>query len=202
MSTLKITFTILLSILLIALASCNPTPDPEAVVKSWNDALNEGDVDVALEYLDDNAAITIIPPPAGMSGVFTGKEQIRAWYEGNAALNGFNELVEVNVTEIEDMVGIWCGCAMGDSGYHKLNQDGTFTVAWKMSNLEANLSATAEYWFEGTVFHVNDGCGHGTHEVKIQKEGDGPARLIFKLIEDPCGTRINDWKSGMRWVEQ
>ena len=260
-----------------SLAKLPPPPDqasttePESVFKSWNDALNEGDVDAALEYLDDNATITIIPPPAGMSGVFTGKEQIRAWYEGNAALNGFNELVEihvngdmvnwtskfgmdewrnigvesldilgegvivdgkfqsytitippeslaklppppdqapttepveVSVTEIEDMVGIWSGRAMGDSGYHKFNQDGTFTVAWNMSDLEANPSATAEYWFEGTVFHVNDGCGHGTYEVKIKKEGDRPARLIFKLIEDPCGPRINDWKSGMRWFEQ
>jgi hypothetical protein len=97
MSTLKIAFTILLCVLLFSLASCNQTPDPESVVKSWNDALNAGDVDAALEYLDDNAVVTIVPPPAGMSGVFSGKEQIRGWYEGNAALNGTNEFVEITV---------------------------------------------------------------------------------------------------------
>jgi len=97
MNTLKITVTILLCILLFSLASCSQTPDPESVVKSWNDALNVGDVEAALEYLDEDAAITIVPPPAGMSGIFTGKEQIRGWYEANAALNGFNEFVEIQV---------------------------------------------------------------------------------------------------------
>jgi hypothetical protein len=70
----------------------------ESIVNSWNDSINNGDVDAALNYLDDNAVITIVPPPPGMSGVFTGKEQIRAWYEGNVAQNGFNEFVEIQVT--------------------------------------------------------------------------------------------------------
>ena len=97
MNPLKITVTILLCILLFSLASCNLTPDPESVVNSWNDALNVGDVEAALEYLEDDALITIVPPPAGLSGIFTGKEQIRGWYEGNAAQNGFNEIVEIQV---------------------------------------------------------------------------------------------------------
>jgi hypothetical protein len=98
MDTQKNTIIIFLCALLFSLASCNPTPDPESVVESWNDALNVGDVDAALEYLEENAVVTIVPPPAGMSGIFTGKEQIRGWYEGNAALNGFNEIVEIQVT--------------------------------------------------------------------------------------------------------
>ena len=97
MNTQKNTFFIFLCILLFSLTSCNPAPDPESVVKSWNDALNVGDVEAALEYLDDNAVITIVPPPPGMSGIFTGKEQIRGWYEGNAAQNGFNEIIELQV---------------------------------------------------------------------------------------------------------
>ncbi len=97
MSTQNITFFFLLWVLLFSLAACYPTPDPESAVKSWNDDLNNGDVDAALEYLDDNATITIIPPPPGMSGVFTGKDQIRGWYEGNAAQNGFNEFIEFQV---------------------------------------------------------------------------------------------------------
>ena len=97
MNTQKITCTITLFILLFALAACSPSPDLEEVVNSWNDALNIGDVEAALEYLDDNAVITIVPPPAGISGIFNGKEQIRGWYEGNAALNGFNEMVDIQV---------------------------------------------------------------------------------------------------------
>jgi hypothetical protein len=267
----KSIFTILMFVLLLSLTSCNQTPDAETVVKSWNDALNEGNVSAALEYLEDDATIQIMPPPPGTSGNFTGKEQIQAYYQGTAALNGYNELIkiqvdgekisfsskfgmdewrnmgveslevlgegvivdgkfqsyivtippeslaklppppekvsepvsdEVNVTGIEEMIGIWSGRAMGDAGYHKFNQDGTFTVAWNFGDLEDNPSVTAEYWFEESVFHVNDGCGHGLYEVKIQKNEDRAAKLIFSLIEDPCDTRIKDWKSGMRWVEQ
>ena len=98
MNTQKNTFIIFVCILLISLTSCNPTPDPESVVNSWNDALNIGDVEAALDYLEDDATVTIIPPPAGMSGIFTGKEQIRGWYEGNTALNGFNEIIELQVS--------------------------------------------------------------------------------------------------------
>ena len=54
-------------------------------------------MEAALEYMDDNAVITIVPPPAGISGIFNGKEQIRGWYEGNVALNGFNEIVDIQV---------------------------------------------------------------------------------------------------------
>ena len=97
MNTQKCMVTTFLCLLLFSLAACNPTPDPESVVKSWNDALNVGDVEAALEYLDDNAVVTIVPPPAGMSGIFTGKDQIRDWYEGNAALNGYNEFIEIKV---------------------------------------------------------------------------------------------------------
>jgi hypothetical protein len=257
--------------LLFSLASCNPQPDPESLIQSWNDALNEGDVDAALEYLADDAVVTIVPPPPDMSGVFSGKDQIRGWYEGNVAQGGFNEFVEIkvdgdkvswvskfgmeewqkigvdslktlgegifvdgkfqsytvtippeslaelppppeqkaenepveiNVLEIADMVGIWSGRAMGDAGYHKFNQDGTFTVAWNFGDLDTSPAATAKYWFEGNVFHVEDGCGHGMYEVTIQKKEGGSTKLRFTLLEDPCETRTKDWKSGMRLVEQ
>jgi hypothetical protein len=271
MNTLQSKLTILICLLLVLSASCVRVPAPESVVKSWNDALNAGDIDEALKYVDENATITIIPPPSDMDGVFTGEEQIRAWYEGNAALNGFNELVEIQVEgeniswtskygmdewrnlgiealdvlgegiivggkfqsytvtippeslaklppppdqapedepeetsalNVEDIVGIWSGRAMTESGYHKFYPDGTFTVAWNINDLEENPAVKAEYWFEDTVFHVNDGCGHGKYEIDMQNEGEGPDKLKFKVIEDPCTTRTNDWKSGMRRVEQ
>lgn len=97
MNTKISTFPVFLCLLLFSLAACNQTPDPESVIKSWNNALNVGDVEAALKYLDVNAVVTIVPPPAGMSGMFTGKEQIRKWYEGNAALNGYNEFIEIQV---------------------------------------------------------------------------------------------------------
>ena len=101
-----------------------------------------------------------------------------------------------------DMVGIWSGRAMGDAGYHKFNQDGTFTVAWNYNDLDSNPSASAEFWFEDTIFHVNDGCGQGTYKVVVHLEAGDPKSMKFELIDDSCEGRVNDWKSGMRWVGQ
>jgi hypothetical protein len=275
------------SIVLFILTACTPAQDPEEIVNAWNDALNVGEVETALTFIDENAVITIVPPPEGMNGIFTGLDEIRGWYEGNAALNGYNEIVEIKVdgeniswisnfgmdewrnlgvdslkvlgegkfvdgkflsytvtippeslaklppppdllpeentaeevasspdqeqeekavdtvaSKVEDLVGIWGGRAMGDAGYHKFNQNGTFTVSWNFNDLDSNPSASAEYWFEDAVLHVKDGCGDGTYIVTIHTEGSNPKSMKFELVEDSCEGRINDWKSGMRWVEQ
>jgi hypothetical protein len=59
--------------------------DPVSIVNAWHDALNEYDIDAALSYFADGAVITIVPPIAGGSGVYSGKEEIRSLYEGFVA---------------------------------------------------------------------------------------------------------------------
>lgn len=60
--------------------------DPTAVFSELADALNAGDVDVAMELVADDAVLTFVPDVAG-TGPITGREQIRAWYEGLVAQN-------------------------------------------------------------------------------------------------------------------
>ena len=52
--------------------------DPEAVIRAVGKALNAGDLDGVMAFYADNAVKTQQPPPAGQSGVWTGKDQIRA----------------------------------------------------------------------------------------------------------------------------
>jgi len=66
--------------------------DPLSIANAWNDALNAGDIDTALSYLADDAVLTFIPPTPGTTGVLTGKEQIRGWYEAIVAAHGFATL--------------------------------------------------------------------------------------------------------------
>lgn len=71
--------------------------DPESVIKTLHGALNDKDVDAAIALVADDAVVTVIPPPPDTPGVFTGKEQIRAWYEGLVAQNFEIELSNFQV---------------------------------------------------------------------------------------------------------
>lgn len=91
--------------LLVALVSLVVAPagvgaqamDPESVVRAWHEATHAGDVDAALEYLADDATVTLVPPPPGMSGTLQGKDAIRDWYEQQAAGNAESEIIELQV---------------------------------------------------------------------------------------------------------
>jgi hypothetical protein len=61
--------------------------DPESVAGALMEALMAKDIDAAMALVADDAVVTVIPPPTGTSGVFTGKEEIRAWYEQLVAWN-------------------------------------------------------------------------------------------------------------------
>jgi hypothetical protein len=68
------------------------------VVNAWAAALNAGDVEAALSYLADNAVLTFVPPTMpGDDGIFTGKEEIRAWYQGLVAAKGVTTLSDCKV---------------------------------------------------------------------------------------------------------
>ncbi len=75
---------ILMTIVLLALSFALPTAlsaqaaDPEAVIRAVGKALNAGDLDAVMAYYADNAVKTQQPPPAGQSGTWTGKDEIRA----------------------------------------------------------------------------------------------------------------------------
>jgi ketosteroid isomerase-like protein len=97
-------FTILFLVLMMVLSvsSCkraaDETPTAEAVVRGLIEALNTGDVEGALAFLSEDAVVQLIPPPMPEDdGIFTGKEEIRGWYESLAEGHGSNELSNVRV---------------------------------------------------------------------------------------------------------
>ena len=97
-------FTTPFFLLLIMLSgiSCQPavneTAAVESILQGFIEALNAGDVEGALAFLADDAVVQLIPPPepAG-DGLFTGKEEIRVWYEFQAEGNSSNELSNVRI---------------------------------------------------------------------------------------------------------
>ena len=86
MKTRMVVLVALVVALALPLALYAQETDPQSVVNAWHDALNGYDIDTALSYFADGAVVTFVPPLAG-SGVFSGKEEIRALYEGFVAAN-------------------------------------------------------------------------------------------------------------------
>ena len=90
---------VMVSVVLLALPGvlCAQESDPLSVVNAWVAALNAGDIDGALSYVADDAVVTIVPPAPGTSGVFTGKEEIRGWYEAIVGEHGVTTLSDCQV---------------------------------------------------------------------------------------------------------
>lgn len=86
MKTRTVTLVTLVVVLALPLAVYAQETDPLSVVNGWHDALNAYDIDAALSYFADDAVITFVPPLEG-SGVYSGKDEIRALYEGFVAAN-------------------------------------------------------------------------------------------------------------------
>jgi hypothetical protein len=72
-------------------------PDPMSTISAWVEALNAGDIDGALSYLADDAVVQILPPAPGTSGVFTGKEEVRGWYDSVVGQNGVTTLSDCQI---------------------------------------------------------------------------------------------------------
>jgi hypothetical protein len=87
MKTRIIVMAVLVVMLALPMALYAQETDPESIVRAAGDALVAGDVDAALANLTDDVVVTIIPPPEGTTGVLTGKEETRAWYEQLVAWN-------------------------------------------------------------------------------------------------------------------
>jgi ketosteroid isomerase-like protein len=90
---------VVVSVVLLALpgALFAQEPDPMSIVNAWVAALNAGDIDGALSFVADGAVVTIVPPQPGTSGVFTGKEEIRGWYETIVGEHGMTTLSDCQV---------------------------------------------------------------------------------------------------------
>lgn len=79
----------LLWIFAILLTACGPKP--QAVVTSWQEAMNAGDMDKALSFLAEDAVVAIIPAMEG-DGIYNGHTEIRGWYEPLLLSNGVTTL--------------------------------------------------------------------------------------------------------------
>lgn len=70
--------------------------DPQAVVKALEAAANNHDLEAAVALFTDDAVIQIRPEAAG--GTYTGKQQIRQWFEG---LYATNFRITVNIDNVQ-----------------------------------------------------------------------------------------------------
>lgn len=108
---------------------------------------------------------------------------------------------------IEDLVGLWKTYFRGIEAYVQYAPDGTCRLAYARENLQNFPLVAGRVWFEGNVYYQQDQAGGypspyiGKYEVLIQKEGDVPVHLLFRMIEDPEKTRVKDLTAGMTRVE-
>lgn len=103
----------LLLLVAILLTACQPaaTPQPilvlptepplslQDIATSWQEVLNQGDIDAALSYLAENAVVTIKPAGPQGDAVFTGHTEIRGWYETLTAGKGVTTLSDCKVND-------------------------------------------------------------------------------------------------------
>lgn len=108
---------------------------------------------------------------------------------------------EAIASKVEDVVGVWKSLFEGRVAYMHFKPDGTFNLTKAVEELSTSY-VTGKFWFEGTVFHVDDELcrGPGTYEVRVLKEGDKRIQLTFVKIKDSCRERANDWRKPMIWV--
>jgi ketosteroid isomerase-like protein len=117
--------------------AADETATAEAIVKGFIEAQNAGIVEGALAFLADDAVVQIIPPPepAG-DGVFTGKEEIRGWYEFLAGGHGSNELSNVQVNGDQVMALI----RFSDDGLKEMGVD-FLDYAWAVTIKDGKIQS-------------------------------------------------------------
>lgn len=78
----------------------SPTPAPQVLVGTLEEALNAGDVDAAMALFTADAVVKLAPAlPPGSPDTFTGAEEIRTWFEQLVAMN-FE--IHVEVLQVEE----------------------------------------------------------------------------------------------------
>jgi ketosteroid isomerase-like protein len=111
MKTKMIVMTLLAVMIVLPTGLYAQDTDPESVAGALVEALVAKDIDVAMALLADDAVVTVIPPPTGTSGVFTGKEEIRVWYE---LLVSWNFRAEISSFQVEGDRATWTTKAWAD----------------------------------------------------------------------------------------
>jgi len=87
MKTRIVALMALVAILALPSALYAQETDPLSVVNGMHDTLLDGyDIDGALSYLADDVVVTIVSPLEG-GGVYSGKEEVRGFWEGLVATN-------------------------------------------------------------------------------------------------------------------
>ena len=172
----------------ILIAACSPSP--QDLVNSWQEALNNGDVDAALSYLAEDAMVTIIPPAEG-DGVFNGRSEIRGWYEIIASGKGSGSLRDCKL--VSDTMT--CISTYSDEGLKAMGVDfieGEWVATIKDGKLHAYTFTTTPDSLakfpppiptpvESLATTINDLVGtwwYPQGRVKIEFNADGTDRVI------------------------
>lgn len=111
MNTKMIAMTLLAVMIVLPTALYAQATDPESLMGALGEALMAKDVDAAMALVAYDAVITIVPPPPGTTGVFAGKEEIRAWYE---QLVAWNFRAEISNFQVEGDRATWTTKAWAD----------------------------------------------------------------------------------------
>ena len=73
--------------------------DPASVVIADAEAISAGDIDAAMALWADDAVVKLVPPiPPDSPDTYTGKAELRAWFESLVAMN-FK--IEVEILQVE-----------------------------------------------------------------------------------------------------
>ncbi len=96
----------LVTVLASACASTQPITEPVAVIEAFYEALNDGDLDAAMNFVADDAKFIL-------NTVYSGKAQVRAFYEGTIAMNTQWELSDLKA---EGDTVAWIGQLTHDTG--------------------------------------------------------------------------------------
>ena len=101
---------VLMSILVILLASAcastQPITEPVAVIEAFHEALNDGDMDAAMNFVADDTRFIL-------DTLYSGKAQVRNFYEGTMAINTPWELGDLKA---EGIAVTWIGQSTHDDG--------------------------------------------------------------------------------------
>ena len=90
-----------------------------SIINDWVEALNAGDIEAALSYLADSAVVQIVPSAPGTSGIFTGKEKVRGWYETVVGQNGLTVLSDCQI----DGETVTCANTYAEDSFRSLGID-------------------------------------------------------------------------------
>jgi limonene-1,2-epoxide hydrolase len=93
MKTRMILLLVLVVLLALPMALYAQETDLEAMITASNEAMNAGDVETVLSHYADDAVFDVVP-----FATYTGKEELRAYFEEAAALNA---TVEYEILQVE-----------------------------------------------------------------------------------------------------